>query len=756
MSPTPAADMPAQILAGLRVLDLSHGIPGPMAALQLSEAGADVVKVTIPGEARDEDAPDILAAVLDRFKQRIVLDGAADGIDDTLDRLLAEADVLIHDLPPAVARRRGLDDARLFARYPRLIVSAVTGWPATHAKAEAPARETLVLAALGILDEQPGHRPGPVFVRMPFASWTAGWLAAIAVVARLIARTRDGHGGAAHTSLAQAALVPMTMHWSRAETPSPAFAKGLSKDIPIPLHQASDGRWIHVHYSPDKAPWMADALAAMGPDAVRRENARFAPSHVAPNYGANKAIIAGRPAADWVAHFWAHDVAAQIAAPFGEIYADPQAAANGFVATVEDPVLGATLQPGVPFTVAPASRIRHSTAGLETDADAILRRWTPRAAVAVPAATAPRAPLDGLKVLDLGAYLAGPFATMLLADLGADVIKVEPPTGDAMRRLERQFAGIQRGKRGLAMMLGRPETGAATAALARWADVVHHNIRRPAARKLGVDYDTLKAEHADIVYCHVSSYGPLGERADWPGFDQLFQAACGWEVENGGAGNPPLWLRFGIVDFYGGLASVFATLLARVEHGRSGAGQAVAASLLGGAMLTMAEAIIPANGGLTPIAHLDHAQMGVLRHHRLYATGTDWIAVAALADRERAAFDVVVGADAGAWLAGRDADAALSQLAEAGVPAERVARAQHDAFLDSADHAAAGLHADYPHREYGHVRQIGGFWDFDDLPLHLGLASPALGEHTAETLAMVGIDAAARAALSAQGLIHQA
>ncbi len=739
MSLPPATEMPAQILTGLRVLDLSRGISGPMAALQLSEAGADVVKVAVSSGTLEDDSPDILAAVLDRFKRRIVLDLPPGGIDGELDRLLAQADVLIHDLTPAAARRRGLDHARLFARFPRLIVSAVTGWPTTHEKAEAPARETLVLAALGILDEQPGHRPGPVFVRMPFASWTAGWLAAIAILARLIARTRDGHGGAAHTSLAQAALVPMTMHWSRAETPSPTFAKGLAKDIPIPLHQASDGRWIHVHYSPDKAPWMADALAAMGPDAVRRENARFAPSHVAPNYGANKTVIAGRSAADWVAHFWAHDVAAQIVAPFGEIYADPQAVANGFVATVKDPVLGATLQPGVPITVTPASRIRHSSDGSETDPDAILQHWSPRAAVATSTTTEPLAPLHGLKVLDLGAYLAGPFATMLLADLGAEVIKVEPPAGDAMRRLERQFAGIQRGKRGLAMMLGRPETQAATAALARWADVVHHNIRR-----------------ADIVYCHVSSYGPLGERADWPGFDQLFQAACGWEVENGGQGNPPLWLRFGIVDFYGGLASVFATLLARVEHGRSGTGQAVAASLLGGAMLTMAEAIMLPDGGLTPIAHLDRSQMGVSRHHRLYRTGTDLIAVAALDRRERGAFDAVVGEHPEAWLAALDADKALSRLAEAGVPAERVARAQQDAFLNSTVHAAAGLHADYPHRDYGRVRQIGAFWNFGDLPLHLSLASPALGEHTAEVLAMVGIDAAAREALSAQGLIHQA
>lgn len=734
-------EQPRSILEGLRIIDLSTGIAGPMAALQLSEAGADVVRIE-PSGGDPGDRPvnrNVLDSVLNRGKHRIVLDLVEDASDPALDRLLASADVLIHDLTPAMARRRGLDDASLAARFPRLIVSAITGWPATHAKAEAPARETLVLAALGLLDEQPGHRPGPVFVRMPFASWTAGWLAAIAILARLIARDRDGRGGAAHSSLAQGALVPMTMHWSRAENPSPVFARGLSKDIPIPLHQASDGRWIHVHYSPDKAPWMAEGLEAMGEDAVKRENDRFPPSHVAPNYGANKAIIATRPAADWVAHFWEHDVAAQIAAPFGEIYADQQARENGFAVKVDDPVLGETIQPGVPYSVHPPSRLRGDEPHADRNLDAIVARWANDPAPAPVGAAVPRPPLDGLRVLDLGAYLAGPFSTMLLADLGADVVKVEPPAGDAMRRLERQFSGIQRGKRGLALKLGDPASKPATAALARWADVVHHNIRRPAARKLGVDYETLKAERPDLVYCHVSSYGPLGARADWPGFDQLFQAACGWEVEDGGTGNPPLWLRFGVVDFFGGLASIYATLLALIERKRSGNGQAVAASLLGGAMLTMAEAVMRPDGSLTEIEHLDHAQMGVSLHHRLYRTNDGMIAVAALTPVEVAAFDTLTGEDPEGFFSALPSDASLSRLESAGVPAEIVRLAQIDAFLDSAENQAAGLHADYLHHDYGQLRQIGAFWNFGDLPLNLHRASPALGEHTREVLEMVGL-----------------
>ncbi|MDB5671820.1 MAG: CoA transferase [Alphaproteobacteria bacterium] len=720
---------PRSILDGVKVLDLTSGIAGPLAALQLSEAGAEVVRI----ESETIDPASALDAVLNRGKTRIAL-----SLDDpAFGRLLAGADILLHELTPKEALRLGLDDGSLARRFPTLIVSAITGWPAAHSRAEAPARETLVLAALGLLDEQPGHRPGPIFVRMPFASWTAGWLAAIAILARLIARQRDGIGGAAHTSLAQAALVPMTMHWTRAETPSPVFAKGLSKDIPIPLHQAADGQWIHVHYSPDKAPWMAEGLEEMGAETVAAANALFPPSHVAPNYGANKAIIAKRPAADWVRHFWEHDVAAQIAAPFGEIYADPQARVNGFAVTVEDPALGSTVQPGVPYSIDPPSRVRGGRQPLSS-AEAIGARW--QTAPVVPATTPTgKPPLAGLKVLDLGAYLAGPFAAMLLADLGADVVKVEPPAGDAMRRLERQFTGIQRGKRGLALKLGHPAAREPVAALARWADIVHHNIRRPAARKLGVDYATLGAENPALVYCHVSSYGPLGDRADWPGFDQLFQAACGWETEDGGEGNPPLWLRFGIVDFLASLASVFATLLALIERERSGLGQAVAASLLGGAMLTMAEAVMRPDSTLTEIQHLDHDQMGVAPEHRLYRTRDLMVAVAALAAEEKEAFNARVGADPEAWFAARSAKQAKAELDAAQVPAERVREAQMEPFLDWPDNERAGLHAAYRHRDYGEIRQIGGFWNFGDLPLTLDRAAPGLGEHSQEVLEMVGL-----------------
>lgn len=753
MIPPTRGDGPreAGVLDGLSVVEIASGISGWSAGMHLCEACADVLRIEAPqGDAASGSAQ---FAVLNRGKRRLSLDG---GGSAALERLLAGADVLVHDLPPAQAQARGLDDAALAARHPRLVVAAIGAWPRTHAQADAPLRETLVLARLGVLDEQPGHRPGPVFIRLPFASWIAGWLCAIGAAARLIARDRDGRGGLARTSLAQAALVPMTMHWARAAEPTAAFAKGLDKSLPIPLHRCADGRWIHVHYSPDAAPWMAEALAAMGPEAVAAANAQWPPSHVAPNFGANRLIIATRPAEDWVRHFWAHDVSAQIAAPFGDIYRDEQARLNGYVVEVDDARLGRTLQPGPAYAVTPPARVKGGLRALEHAAAAHAGSSAsslPGAAPPAAGSSAPLPPLHGLKVLDLGAYLAGPFACMLLADLGADVVKVEPPGGDAMRRLERAFAGTQRGKRGVALKLGDPASKRALDALVRWADVVHHNVRMPAARKLGIDDASLRAVNPSLVFGHISAYGPVGPRADWPGFDQLMQAACGWEVESGGEGNPPMWLRFGVGDHLAALSCVFAVLLALYRRGRTGEGQAVASSLLGAMLLTASEAVVTADDGrLTPMARLDAAQAGVSAAHRLYRCADGWIAVAAAQPHEIAAWNAFAGAAPADRLATHGTTQALAALAQAGVPAAPVLEAPLDPFFD--DPANAALRTRYRHAVYGDLQQVGALWDFGDLPLSLQRPPPALGEHSREVLQAVGLTTSEMDRLAERGLLR--
>jgi crotonobetainyl-CoA:carnitine CoA-transferase CaiB-like acyl-CoA transferase len=333
---------------------------------------------------------------------------------------------------------------------------------------------------------------------------------------------------------------------------------------------------------------------------------------------------------------------------------------------------------------------------------------------------------------------------MLLADLGADVIKVESTSGDAMRPTAWAFAGCQRGKRGVALDLKAPQARPALEALVRWADVVHHNVRLPAARRLGIDYEALRPWKPDMVYCHTSSYGPRGPRADWPGYDQLFQAQCGWEWLGAGEGNPPMWHRFGFMDHQCAISSVLATILALYERKRTGRGQAVAGSLLGAGVLTVSETYVEADGALTPYATLDSQQARIEPGYEIIPVADGWVAVAARTTEQRAALTAVAGVDdpgaVAAALGSRISSAVLADLDAAGVPAELVRRDQRLPFFDDAANRAAGLVASYRSAEWGQMEQPGALWYFGDLDVRLDFAPPALGEHTVEVLSEVGLD----------------
>jgi crotonobetainyl-CoA:carnitine CoA-transferase CaiB-like acyl-CoA transferase len=728
---------------------MAEGIAGSVAALLLAEAGADVIKI--------EPAADQVPygpggpRTWNRSKRSVTLDLATADGRDKLHQLLAASDVLIHELSPGKAARLGVDDPGLAARHPHLIASSVLAWPANHADSERPVDELLAMARLGICDEQMPMAPreGPVLVRFPLGSWGAVYLAAIGIAARLLNRAETGRAGPAHTSLVQGALVPMGMHWSRAENPSPALALGMPKETrgsQASLFVCADGVWIHLMKSPDGAPLMQKALAEMGEAAVSAANEKAGSSTYGyPNLGANAVAFRTRSSDEWLADLWAHDIPAQPAAPFGEVLSDEQARANGYVIDIDDPEAGRITVAGVPLTTDPPCRVKFPVPSRGAHTDEVLAEWQARPPAAPPGPNV-RWPLEGVKVLDLGNYLAGPYGPMLLADLGADVIKVESTSGDAMRPTGWAFAGCQRGKRGVALDLKAPQARPALEALVRWADVVHHNVRLPAARRLGIDYAAMRPWNPDMVYCHTSSYGPRGPRADWPGYDQLFQAQCGWEWLGAGEGNPPMWHRFGFMDHQCALSSVLATILALYQRKRTGRGQAVAGSLLGAGALTVSETYLQADGMLAPYAPLDDQQTRIEPGYEIIPLADGWIAVAARTAEERAALQTTAGTGslgaAAAALRPRTCASVLADLDAAGVPAELVRQAQRLPFFDDPANQAAGLIASYRSAEWGWLEQPGALWYFGDLDVRLELAPPAVGEHTVEVLSEVGLDRA--------------
>jgi len=198
----------------------------------------------------------------------------------------------------------------------------------------------------------------------------------------------------------------------------------------------------------------------------------------------------------------------------------------------------------------------------------------------------PRA-LDGLRVLDQTQVMAGPFCAMLLADMGADVIKIEPPGGETTRGMDLEvapgvsapFLAVNRNKRGLVLDLKRTEGVAVLKKLVATADVLVENYRPGVARRLGVDYATLAAINPRLIYCSISGFGQTGPYADRGGYDLIAQGMSGIMSATGSDGGAPVKVGVPITDLGAGLFAVFGILCAVRARHRTGRGQLVDTSL---------------------------------------------------------------------------------------------------------------------------------------------------------------------------------
>ena len=214
-----------------------------------------------------------------------------------------------------------------------------------------------------------------------------------------------------------------------------------------------------------------------------------------------------------------------------------------------------------------------------------------------------RGPLTGIRVLDLSAYIAGPYGCTLLADMGADVIKIEPPAGDNLRKYpstleaeSRAFLGINRSKRGLVLDLKRPEGLEVLLKLLASADVLVHNFRPSVPLRLGIDYDRFKAAYPRLIYCVVNGYGETGPMKDNAGYDQVLQSMTGICALQGKFGEPPEIVYGSVVDYYAAAMVASGVSAALFDRERSGQGQYVGVSLLRSALAMQSARFIWAEG----------------------------------------------------------------------------------------------------------------------------------------------------------------
>ena len=345
---------------------------------------------------------------------------------------------------------------------------------------------------------------------------------------------------------------------------------------------------------------------------------------------------------------------------------------------------------------------------------------------------APDRPLAGIRVLDFTRVLAGPYCTALLADLGADVIKVEPPQGDDYRHIGPFIAGesalflaVNRGKRGIVLDLGKPDDLHVALALADRADVVVENFRPGVADKLGIGWRALSTRNPGLIYASISGFGQTGPMARQPAYDIIVQALSGIMTVTGSPDGEPTLIGESVADVVAGLYASWAVLAALVRKGRSGQGCHIDVAMLD-AMIAVQPLVVARYlaSGIPPKRvgnrHPLSAPFGVYRavdepfvlavlNEKLFAALAALIGRPDLAsnprfatDSERSLNEPALKVAIEEWSARMPAAAAVEALTAGGIPAACI---QTIAQALSSDQAAMrGLLQDVAHPQLGALR----------------------------------------------------
>jgi crotonobetainyl-CoA:carnitine CoA-transferase CaiB-like acyl-CoA transferase len=345
----------AQALEGIRILDLSWGVAGPLGVLLLAEHGADVIKVEPPGGDPFRRYPGY--KVWTRSRRSVVCDLARPAGKDAFTRLARAADVVVESFRPGVMERFGIGAAILAEANPRLIYCAVPGYPRGHPFADRPGYDALVQAASGQQWEQPGWRPGPIFLHMPMPSMGALYLVASGVLAALHARERTGRGQRVDTSLLQGAFLYTTQIWQDVEHADESFHAVMAKTDPPSIHQpliyeCANDEYLHLSVMSGQTPTRSQEEITGAPQSPLPVDMLDWTDEQRAELAARQRVAYTRHDRDTlVAALQAANYAVEAIVPAHEQFArpHPQLAANRMVATVEDPDLGPTTQMGVPI-----------------------------------------------------------------------------------------------------------------------------------------------------------------------------------------------------------------------------------------------------------------------------------------------------------------------------------------------------------------------------------------------------------------------
>lgn len=389
--------------------------------------------------------------------------------------------------------------------------------------------------------------------------------------------------------------------------------------------------------------------------------------------------------------------------------------------------------------------------------------------------------LSGYRVVDLSIAMAGPLAAMRLGDLGADVVKVEPVTGEwqrhapaggaAGKQVNASFLALNRNKRSLAVDLKSAEGREIVLDLARTSDVFLQNYRSGVAERLGVDYAAISAVRQDIVYVSISGYGESGPYADRPGQDLLLQAMSGAMLSTGRASDPPAPAGTYAVDAITAYSAFEGALAALLHRERTGEGQLVTVNMLDAAIAVQMQELSVFTVGGVPQRRGDqpHGHTYIRAPYGVFATADGYLALAmpslrtlgdvlglpALAamddHRDGHARRDEITAMVGAALPARTTDEWLAEFAARGIWAGPVY--SYADLVSDPQVARNGSFVSYDHPTEGRVTTPGYPYQFSRTGPAVYRGAPLTGQQTREILAELGIDAAAADDLEARGVV---
>jgi crotonobetainyl-CoA:carnitine CoA-transferase CaiB-like acyl-CoA transferase len=783
-------------LSHLRVLELGQDVATAYCGRQFATWGADVVVVEptagsplrrlapfAPG--RDGTPVSLLWTNVSANKRSVRLDDGADVV-----ALIERADVLLLQGGPDALVAHGTSLSALRAECPSLVVVSITPFGLSGPYANFRATGLTVEALSGYLGLNGEAGMPPIQAPGRLTEYAVGVNAFVAALAAVLKRERTGWGEFVEVSAMEtlATMIPF-LHvqylggdkrreggtsagvrllacadgWISMMVVSPRLREVLCQVLEIP-----EGEFPDELYAGDYADVLRKALPFL-----ERYTRRWKTEDLFLALSVS-GITCGKVMS------------------LGEVLELDQLKARDYWRTLDHPELGSVRMPG------PAGRFRSIApvtpcAARDAAGSPAKLGWDARTAPAADPERAGEMPLEGMRVLDLTQAWIGPYTTLLLADLGADVIKIEshkrpdvwrmnaalPPAIPGLVHVARPnrshyFNSVNYGKRNLTLNLRSEEGRALFLRLATNADLVVENYTSQVMANFGLAYETLREVKPDLVMTSCSGYGRSGPWEIFATNGSAIEAMAGWDWLHRHPGGPPVQMGFYQADPIDGLQMAALTLIGLIHRTRTGEGDHLDGAMLDASVGYLGELLLqaqlrcePEPTGNRSAAISPHGVFPCAGEDRWIALAADgeaaWRALAATADLDDPRFASLSGRKAheddlearlAAWTRRWDADALMSHLQHAGVPAGVVRGVREG--LDEPQLSARGWFRRLTHHDLGTHSYNGYAWRFPGCGLKAASAPPRLGEHSDELLRdLLGLSPAEIAELKAKDVTGQ-